>query len=116
MEFSLKVLINKLAPCLAAGNTVVMKPSEHASCSILELMEVLREVDLPAGVLNVITGFGNTAGEPLVAHHDVRMVSFTGGTSGGVASASTASRAVKPMVMELGGKSPQIILQMPTLN
>ena len=105
----LGVLINKLAPCLAAGNTVVMKPSEHASCSILELMEVLREVDLPAGVLNVITGFGNTAGEPLVAHHDVRMVSFTGGTSGGVASASTAARAVKPMVMELGGKSPQII-------
>ena len=105
----LGVLINKLAPCLAAGNTVVMKPSEHASCSILELMDVLLEADLPAGVLNVITGFGDTAGGPLVSHDDVRMVSFTGGTAGGVAAATTAAKKVKPMVMELGGKSPQII-------
>ena len=105
----LGVLINKLAPCLAAGNTVVMKPSEHASCSILELMDVLLEADLPAGVLNVITGFGDTAGEPLVSHDDIRMVSFTGGTAGGVAAATTAAKKVKPMVMELGGKSPQII-------
>ena len=105
----LGVLINKLAPCLAAGNTVVMKPSEHASCSILELMDVLLEADLPAGVLNVITGFGDTAGEPLVNHDDIRMVSFTGGTAGGVAAATAAAKKVKPMVMELGGKSPQII-------
>ncbi len=103
-------LIWKLAPCLAAGNTVVMKPSEQASCSTLELMDVLAEADLPPGVLNVVTGFGATAGGPLVDHPDVRMVSFTGGTAGGRAVAATAARQVKPLTMELGGKSPQIVL------
>ncbi|MCY3768697.1 MAG: aldehyde dehydrogenase [Gammaproteobacteria bacterium] len=103
-------LIWKLAPCLAAGNTVVMKPSEHSSCSTLELMDVLLEADLPPGVLNVVTGFGPTTGEPLIDHPDVRMVSFTGGTAGGRAAAGIASRQVKPIIMELGGKSPQIVL------
>ena len=103
-------LIWKLAPCLAAGNTVVMKPSEQSSCSTLELMKVLLEADLPAGLLNVVTGFGPTTGEPLIDHPDVRMVSFTGGTAGGRAAANIAARQIKPIVMELGGKSPQIIL------
>ena len=103
-------LIWKLAPCLAAGNTVVMKPSEQSSCSTLDLMEVLLEADLPPGVLNVVTGFGPTTGEPLIDHPDVRMLSFTGGTAGGRAAASVAARQVKPIVMELGGKSPQIVL------
>lgn len=103
-------LIWKLAPCLAAGNTVVMKPSEHSSCSTLDLMEVLLEADLPPGVLNVVTGFGPTTGEPLIDHRDVRMVSFTGGTAGGRAAAGIAARQAKPVIMELGGKSPQIVL------
>ena len=103
-------LIWKLAPCLAAGNTVVLKPSEQASCSILELMDVLLDADLPPGVLNVVTGFGSTTGESLIDHPDVRMISFTGGTNGGRAAASTASKQVKPIIMELGGKSPQIVL------
>jgi aldehyde dehydrogenase (NAD+) len=106
----LGTLIWKLAPCLAAGNTVVIKPSEQASCSTLELMDVLLEADLPAGMLNVVTGFGPTTGEPLIDHPDVRMVSFTGGTAGGRAAASIAARQTKPIVMELGGKSPQIVL------
>ncbi|MCG7519782.1 aldehyde dehydrogenase [Ruegeria sp. Ofav3-42] len=106
----LGTLIWKLAPCLAAGNTVVMKPSEHSSCSTLELMDVLLEADLPPGVLNVVTGFGSTTGEPLIDHKDVRMASFTGGTAGGRAAAAVASRQVKPIIMELGGKSPQIVL------
>lgn len=106
----LGTLIWKLAPCLAAGNSVVMKPSEHASCSTLELMDVLLEADLPPGVLNVVTGFGPTTGEPLIDHPEVRMVSFTGGTAGGRAAAGVAARQVKPVVMELGGKSPQIVL------
>ena len=106
----LGTLIWKLAPCLAAGNTVVMKPSEQASCSTLELMAVLLEADLPPGVLNVVTGFGPTTGEPLINHPEVRMVSFTGGTAGGRAAASIAARQTKPIVMELGGKSPQIVL------
>lgn len=106
----LGTLIWKLAPCLAAGNTVVMKPSEQSSCSTLELMDVLLEADLPAGVLNVVTGFGPTTGEPLIDHVDVRKVSFTGGTVGGRAAAAIAARQVKPITMELGGKSPQIVL------
>ena len=103
-------LIWKLAPCLAAGNTVVIKPSEQASCSILELMDILNEAGLPPGVINVVTGFGATTGEPLIDHPDVRLVSFTGGTPGGRAVAKTAARQVKPLIMELGGKSPQIVL------
>ena len=105
----LGTLFWKLAPCLAAGNTVVLKPSEHASCSILELMDVLLEVELPPGVINVVTGYGDTVGEPLIDHPDVKMVSFTGGTNGGRAVASIAARQTKPIVMELGGKSPQIV-------
>ena len=73
-------------------------------------MEVLLEADLPPGVLNVVTGFGPTTGEPMIEHPDVRMVSFTGGTAGGRAAASIAARQVKPIIMELGGKSPQIVL------
>ena len=102
-------LICKLAPCLAAGNTVVLKPSEHSSASTLKLMEILIEADLPPGVLNVVTGFGKTTGEPLISHPDVRMISFTGGTDGGKAIAAIAADQVKPVVMELGGKSPQIV-------
>jgi aldehyde dehydrogenase (NAD+) len=105
----LGTLFWKLAPCLAAGNTVVLKPSEHASCSILELMDILLEVGLPPGVINVVTGYGDTVGEPLIDHPDVKMVSFTGGTNGGRAVASIAARKTKPIVMELGGKSPQIV-------
>jgi len=107
----LGVLIWKLAPALAAGNAVVVKPSEHASVSTLELMDVLEEADLPPGLINVVTGYGPTTGEPLVDHPDVRMVSFTGGISGGRLVAASAARKVKPTIMELGGKSPQIVLQ-----
>lgn len=106
----LGVLIWKLAPALAAGNAVVVKPSEHASVSTLELMKVLEEADLPPGLINVVTGYGQSTGEPLVDHPDVRMVSFTGGVPGGRAVASVAARQVKPVVMELGGKSPQLVL------
>ena len=105
----LGTLIWKLAPCLAAGNTTVIKPSEHSSCSTLELMDILSEADLPPGVMNVVTGFGETTGEPLIDHPDIKMVSFTGGTFGGRVAASIAARKTKPIVMELGGKSPQIV-------
>lgn len=100
----------KLAPCLAAGNTVVLKPSEHSSCSTLELMDILLEAELPAGVLNVVTGFGAGTVAPMIEHPDVRMASFTGGGNGGRAVASLAAKHIKPVVMELGGKSPQIVL------
>ncbi len=103
-------LICKLAPCLAAGKTVVIKPSEHASCSTLELTDLLLDADLPPGVLNVVTGYGATTGEPLIDHPDVRIVSFTGGTAGARAGAAVAARQVKPIILELGGRSPQIVL------
>ena len=109
-------LIWKLAPALAAGNTVVIKPSERASCSSLELMKVLEEADLPEGLINVITGFGTTTGVPLIEHDDVRMISFTGGTKGGSAASLSASKKVKPIIMELGGKSPQIVFEDADLN
>ena len=98
----------KIAPALAAGNTVVVKPSEHASVSTLALAEVFADL-LPPGVLNVVTGFGDRCGEPLVDHEDVRLVSFTGSVPGGRKVAEVASRTVTPTVMELGGKSPQIV-------
>jgi aldehyde dehydrogenase (NAD+) len=103
-------LIWKLTACLAAGNTVVIKPSEEASASTLELMDILLEADLPLGVVNVVTGFGQTTGEPLICHPDVRMVSFTGGTTAGAKVAALAAQQVKPVIMELGGKSPQIVM------
>ena len=106
----LLIAIWKLAPALAAGNTVVLKPSEHASASTLKLMEVFQSVDAPAGLVNVVTGFPGEAGEPLVHHPDIRLVSFTGGVEGGRKVAEAASAGVKPSIMELGGKSPQLVL------
>lgn len=107
----LLIAIWKIAPALAAGNTVVLKPSEHASASTLTLMNVLANADLPPGVLNCVTGFGEEAGASLVQHPDTRLVSFTGGVQGGAKVAELAARGVKPVIMELGGKSPQIVLE-----
>ncbi len=105
----LLIAIWKIAPAIAAGNTVVLKPSEHASASTLELMAVLAEADLPMGMLNAVTGFGPEVVEPLVDHPDVAIVSFTGGAIGGRRVAEIAARKVKPAILELGGKSPQIV-------
>ena len=107
----LLVAIWKIAPALAAGNTVVIKPSEHASASAFALMEAFADVGLPPGVLNVVSGFGAETGAPLVNHPLIRLVSFTGGVPGGSAVAMGAARQVKPVIMELGGKSPQIVLE-----
>lgn len=105
----LLIAIWKLAPALAAGNTVVIKPSEHASASTLALMNAFEDADLQQGLVNVVTGYGSETGEPLVDHPLVRLVSFTGGVPGGRKVAEAASRQVKPVIMELGGKSPQIV-------
>ncbi len=104
----LLIAIWKLAPALAAGNTVVVKPSEHASVSTLALAEAFADL-LPPGVLNVVCGLGDRCGEPLVDHPDVRLVSFTGSVAGGRRVAEVAARSITPCVMELGGKSPQIV-------
>lgn len=99
----------KLAPALAAGNTVVVKPSEYTSASMLEFVTLFEEAGFPPGVVNVITGFGPEVGEPLVAHKRVAKVAFTGGELGGQKVYETAAKGLKPVTLELGGKSPNIV-------
>ena len=101
----------KLAPALAAGNTVVVKPSEHASASMLGLARLFDQAGFPKGVLNVVTGFGSEAGEPLVEHPLVARIAFTGGNAGGRKIAETAARQFKRVSLELGGKSPNIVFE-----
>ena len=98
----------KLSPALAAGNTMVMKPSEVTPLSILHWVELCAS-DLPPGVINVITGFGKSAGEPLVKHPDVPVITFTGSVGTGKRIANLASKNLKKVSLELGGKDPIII-------
>ena len=107
----LLLLAWKLAPALAAGNTVVIKPSEYTSASTLELMHLVEEAGIPAGVVNVITGMGQEAGMPLVTHPLVRKVAFTGGEAAGRAINIAAAADFKKVTLELGGKSPNIVFE-----
>ncbi|KNE80307.1 MULTISPECIES: aldehyde dehydrogenase family protein [Streptomyces] len=109
-NFPLHQVSLKVALALAAGCTVVLKPSEVAPLSALLLAEIAEETGLPAGVLNVVTGYGPVVGEALVAHPEVSMVSFTGSTRAGRRVAALAADTVKKVALELGGKSPNIIL------
>ncbi|MFQ5936824.1 MAG: aldehyde dehydrogenase [Acidiferrobacterales bacterium] len=99
----------KLAPALAAGNTVVIKPSEYTAASTLEFIKVLEEVGFPRGVVNVVTGFGPDVGTPLVEHPLVRKIAFTGSDKTGQLIYETAARGLKRVSLELGGKSPNIV-------
>ncbi len=105
----LMILAWKLAPAIAAGNTVVVKPSEMASASTLEFARLACECGLPSGVLNVVTGHGHEAGEALVRHPLTRKVTFTGSDIGGRKVAEAAAAGVVPTTLELGGKSPQVV-------
>jgi aldehyde dehydrogenase (NAD+) len=99
----------KLAPALAAGNTFVWKPSEHSSVSALEFGKLFAEAGFPPGVVNIVTGFGGEIGDALVAHEHVAKVAFTGGDQTGAHVYATAAREVKPVTLELGGKSANIV-------
>ncbi|KAL6862436.1 hypothetical protein ACP4OV_016777 [Aristida adscensionis] len=99
----------KVAPALAAGCTAVLKPSELASVTCLELADVCKEVGLPSGVLNIVTGLGPDAGAPLAAHPDVDKVAFTGSSETGKKIMASAAPMVKPVSLELGGKSPIVV-------
>ncbi len=99
----------KLAPALAAGNTVVIKPSEFTSASALEFVELFAEAGFPPGVVNVVTGFGNEVGAALVEHPQVAKVGFTGSDKTGEIIYSSAARGLKRVSLELGGKSPNIV-------
>lgn len=99
----------KIAPCLAAGNTCVLKPAEWSPLTATRLAELLDDVGLPQGVFNVVHGLGETAGAPLVAHADVNLISFTGETTTGSAIVANGARTLKRYSMELGGKSPVVV-------
>ncbi|KAL2936088.1 Betaine aldehyde dehydrogenase chloroplastic [Bienertia sinuspersici] len=101
----------KVAPALAAGCAAILKPSEMASVTCLELADVCKEVGLPPGVLNILTGLGPEAGAPLASHPDVDKVAFTGSTATGSKIMSSAAQMVKPVTLELGGKSPIIVFE-----
>ena len=100
----------KVAPALAAGCTMVLKPSEIAPFDAMLFAEILHEAGVPAGVFNLVNGDGPTVGEALSSHPDIAMVSFTGSTRAGVAVAQNAAPTVKRVSQELGGKSANIIL------
>ncbi|CAN1753505.1 Aminoaldehyde dehydrogenase ALDH10A8, chloroplastic [Linum perenne] len=101
----------KVAPALAAGCTAILKPSELSSLTCLELAEICREVGLPSGVLNILTGLGPEAGAPLAAHPNVDKIAFTGSSATGSRIMTAAAKLVKPVSMELGGKSPIIVFE-----
>lgn len=102
---------SKLAPALCAGNTVVIKPSEHTSATVLRLAELALEAGFPPGAVNVVTGFGSEAGQALVDHPGLAKISFTGSTATGARiAAATASRFIGS-TLELGGKSPNIVFE-----
>ncbi|KAE8735025.1 Betaine aldehyde dehydrogenase [Hibiscus syriacus] len=101
----------KVAPALAAGCAAILKPSELASITCFELAEVFRDVGLPPGVLNILTGLGPEAGAPLASHPDVDKIAFTGSTTTGSKIMTAAAQMVKPVSLELGGKSPIIVFE-----
>lgn len=109
-NFPLQLITVKVAAALAAGCTVVLKPSEVAPFSAFVLAEVLHEAGLPAGVFNLVTGTGPVVGEAIAAHPGIDMVSFTGSTRAGRRVSELAAGSVKRVSLELGGKSPNIML------
>lgn len=112
----LLLLAWKAAPALAAGNTLVIKPSEFTSASTLEFARLSREAGFPPGVINVVTGFGAEVGEPLVRHPRVRKIAFTGGETGGRHVNVAAAADFKRVTLELGGKSANIVFDDADLN
>lgn len=109
-NYPLQMAAWKVAPALACGNTVVLKPAEQTPLTALAMARIAHEAGLPAGVLNVVPGFGETAGAALVAHPDVDKIAFTGSTQVGKIIQREAAGTLKRVSLELGGKSPNIVL------
>jgi acyl-CoA reductase-like NAD-dependent aldehyde dehydrogenase len=110
-NYPLLQAIWKIAPVIAAGNTVVVKPAEQACLSVMYLARLIAEAGIPAGVVNIVPGFGATAGAALVAHHLVAKIMFTGSTATGKRVAAEAASTLKPVGLELGGKSAVIVFE-----
>ena len=108
-NFPLLMAAWKIAPALACGNTVVLKPAEQTPLTALRLGEICQEAGLPDGVLNIVTGYGPTAGAALAEHMDVDKIAFTGGSTTGRIIMQAASKNLKRISLELGGKSPNIV-------
>jgi acyl-CoA reductase-like NAD-dependent aldehyde dehydrogenase len=106
---ALSMAVWKIAPALACGNTVVIKPAEDASLAVLRLGEILTEAGLPDGVLNIVTGFGETAGAAIASHPGIAKVAFTGSTAVGKKIVEASAGNLKRVTLELGGKSPHIV-------
>ena len=103
-------VVSKLAPCIAAGCTSILKPSEIAPLSAIIVAEIIHEAGAPGGVFNMVHGYGPVVGEAMSNHQDIDMMSFTGSTRGGIAVATSSAKTVKRVSQELGGKSPNIII------
>jgi phenylacetaldehyde dehydrogenase len=110
-NFPLLMAAWKLGPALATGNCVILKPAEQTPLSALRLAELMAEAGLPEGVVNVVTGFGETAGAALAAHGDVDKIAFTGSTEVGKLIVAAAAGNLKKVSLELGGKSPNIVFE-----
>jgi acyl-CoA reductase-like NAD-dependent aldehyde dehydrogenase len=109
-NYPLHQIVNKVAPALAAGCTIVVKPSEVVPLNAFVLADLAEEVGLPGGVFNLVSGTGPVVGEAIVTDPGVDMVSFTGSTRAGRRVSELAAQSVKPVALELGGKSPNVIL------
>ncbi len=109
-NYPLHQIVAKIAPAIAAGCTVVLKPSEVAPLNAFVMAEIIHEVGLPSGVFNLVSGTGPVVGEAIAAHPDVAMVSFTGSTRAGKRVMEVAAQTVKKVSLELGGKSAAVIL------
>jgi phenylacetaldehyde dehydrogenase len=110
-NFPLLMAAWKLGPALATGNCVVLKPAEQTPLTALRLGEIIQEAGMPDGVVNIVTGMGETAGASLAAHDDVDKVAFTGSTDVGKMIVAAAAGNLKKVTLELGGKSPNIIFK-----
>ena len=109
-NYPLQIACRGLAPALATGNTVVLKPAELACLSVLEIARLCHEAGLPPGVLNVVTGYGHEAGAALAAHPGINLMVFTGSVATGTSVMKAAADNIVPVLLELGGKSPNIVL------
>ena len=110
-NFPLHQIIGKVAPAIAAGCTMVLKPSKEAPLNAFILADIIDDIGLPAGVFNLVSGHGSEAGEHLSGHSDVDMVSFTGSTAAGIRVSQISAPTVKRVTLELGGKSANVILR-----
>ena len=108
-NYPIQIMMRGIAPAMATGNTVVMKPAEDTPLTALEIAKIAEEIGVPSGVLNIVTGYGFEAGIALASHPDINHVTFTGSVPTGIAVMKSAAENVVPVTLELGGKSPNIV-------